>query len=96
MKNGRRRKTSRTDSVGKSVVTKRLRQLLVTKSSRASGVENEWLCCRGRRLTEDCDADLDALLVVRADELRAPANAVDEPPLGHSCCSSSDEPLFLA
>jgi hypothetical protein len=41
-KNGRRMKTSKTCSVGMSVVTKRLRHRRVTKSSSSSAVVKTW------------------------------------------------------
>lgn len=91
-KKGRRISTSRTASVGMSVVTKRLRHRLVTKSSRASADEKLWLWACGRSASDVSEPDCVPFLVVRAVELRAPVKALSGDICSPDEAALSDDP----
>ena len=70
-------KTSRTASVGISVVTKRLCHLFVTNSRISSGLVKTWAGAEGRRAKDVSESDsVKPLLVVRAEDDRAPLKAL--------------------
>lgn len=73
-------------------MTKRLRHLIVTKSSRSSGVVK--VCVSARKVRVVSDGDFEPFLEVRAVDVKAPVNASgdEEVDAAASWSPDSEEP----